>query len=120
MKRLFDKVYFSAELLSSEYIVSGVQNEVKFLISDTIGQTEIDTVSFRLRTVKTTDRTEATVTTILNWTDLDVTNEDRFNVQFTPTFVNASDIKVIADIKVTDLQGNVYYLTNSLFKLKVL
>lgn len=120
MKRLFDKVYFSAELLSSETILSGQQNLIKFLISDTIGMTEIDTVEFRLRNV---DRTDLTKNTIIPWTEFETTEyEDIYKIETTPVFtaITVTTDKTVADIKVTDTDGNVYILTNALFKLKVL
>lgn len=120
MKRLFDKIYFSAELLSSETIISGQQNLIKFLVSDAIGMTEISEVEFRLRTA---DRTDKTVATLINWTAFDETiYNDVYKIEITPTFTLSADttLKVIADIKVTDIDGNVFYLQNTSFKPKVL
>lgn len=120
MKRLFDKVYFSAELLSSETVISGKQNLIKFLISDTIGMTEIDTIEFRLRNV---DRTDITKAIIIDWTEFIITEyEDIYKIETTPTFtaITVTTDKTIADIKVTDTDGNVHILTNTTFKLKVL
>ena len=79
MKRLFDKIYFSAELLSSEVIISGEQNLIKFLISDAIANTEIKDIEFRLRTI---DRTEKTIAVIIDWTTFTKTgNEDIYEIE---------------------------------------
>lgn len=120
MKRLFDKIYFSAELLSSEVIISGEQNLIKFLISDAIAMTEIDKVEFRLRAV---DRTDVTKATIIDWETFVETNyEDIYTIEVTPTitYTLATTDKIIADIKITDKNNNVFYLTNNSFKTKVL
>jgi len=120
MKRLFDKVYFSAELLSSETILSGEQNLIKFLISDTIGMTEIDTIEFRLRNV---DRDNTTKQVIIEWTPfVETSYEDIYSIEITPVFTisTIATDKTIADIKITDIDGNVFYLVNTSFKPKVL
>lgn len=120
MKRLFDKIYFSAELLSSETILSGQQNLIKFLISDAIGMTEISNVEFRLRVV---DRTDVTKATLVDWTPFEETSyEDIYIIETTPTFTAITDTtaKTVADIKIEDINGNVFYLQNNNFKAKVL
>lgn len=120
MKRLFDKIYFSAELLSSETILSGQQNLIRFLISDAIANTEIKNIEFRLRTI---DRTEKTLATLIEWTAFTETiNEDIFEIEITPTFTAPTDTttKVIADIKIEDINGNIFYIQNNTFKIRVL
>lgn len=120
MKRLFDKIYFSAELLSSETILSGQQNLIRFLISDAIANTEIKNIEFRVRTV---DRTEKTLATLIEWTAFTETiNEDIFEIEITPTFTAPTDTttKVIADIKIEDINDNIFYIQNNTFKIKVL
>jgi hypothetical protein len=120
MKRLFDKIYFSAELLSSETILSGQQNIIRFLISDAIANTEIKNIEFRLRMV---DRTEKTLATLIEWTAFTETiNEDIFEIEITPTFTAPTDTttKVIADIKIIDIDDNTFYIQNNTFKIKVL
>lgn len=120
MKRLFDKIYFSAELLSSETILSGQQNLIRFLISDAIANTEIKNIEFRLRIV---DRTDKTLTTLINWiTFTETSSEDIFEIEITPTFTAPTDTttKVIADIKIIDIEDNIFYIQNNTFKIRVL
>ena len=120
MKRIFDKIYFSAELLSSETILSGQQNLIRFLISDAIANTEIKSIEFRLRTV---DRTDKTLTTLIDWIAfIGTNNEDIYEIETTPTFTAPTDTttKVTADIKITDIDDNIFYIQNNTFKIKVL
>ena len=119
MKRLFDKIYFSAELLSSEVIVSDQKNLIRFLISDTISSTEVSSAEFRIRVV---DRTDVTKATIISWTPFEETEPDIYEINSTPTFVKPTDttLRTIAEIKITDNDSNVFYLQVNSFNLKVL
>ena len=120
MKRLFDKVYFSSELLSDKVLVGGnTQNLLKFLIADTISATEVQSIELKIEAPS--EAREGEPTTIVDYTNLtqDLSNKDIYSEEITIT--SLEDYSTIQGIiKITDKDNNVYYNHYDSFSLKVL
>ena len=120
MKRLFDKVYFSSELLSDKVLVGGnTQNLLKFLIADTISATEV--LSIELKVEAPSDSREGEPTSIIDWTTLtqDSDNKDIYSVELIINSTEAYET-IQGVIKITDINNNVYYNHYDSFSIKVL
>jgi len=120
MKRLFDKVYFSSELLSDKVLVGGnTQNLLKFLIADTISATEV--LSIELKVEAPSDSRGGEPTIIIAWTTLtqDSDNKDIYSKEILVEATEDYDT-IQGVIKITDTKNNVYYNHYDSFSLKVL
>lgn len=109
MKRLFDKIYFSSELLSDKVLVGGdEQNLLKFLIADTISATEIKEVQLKLQVPSTVRGDSPEV--LLDWETFtqDTDNINIFEKEVILTFVE-EHTDITALIKITDIDDNIYY-----------
>lgn len=120
MKRLFDKIYFSSELLSDKVLVGGNnKNLLKFLIADTISATEIDQVELKLQ-APSTER-GGLPTLVLDW---EILTKDTDNINIFEKEITFTETESITDIegviKITDTKGNVFYNHYKPFELKVL
>ena len=116
MKRLFNKIHFTAELLSNNVIVAGKQNLLKLLISDVISATDISSAQFRISKIVGRDTTE-----VITWTtlDQDINNTEIFSIQLSPTFTEDSE-KNKLEILILDNDGNEYLIESSNVILEVL
>jgi len=120
MKRLFDKVYFSSELLSDKVLVGGsTQNLLKFLVADTISATEVQTIELKIQAPS--DARGEEPTTIVDWTTLiqDSENKDIYTENILIEATEDYDT-VQGVIKITDIDNNVYYNHYDSFAIKVL
>jgi len=120
MKRLFDKVYFSSELLSDKFLVGGsTQNLLKFLVADTISATEVSTVEIKIEAPS--EERGGDPVTLLDWTTLtqDSDNINIYEESVTLEFTEEYE-QVQALIKITDTNGNVYYNHYDSYETKVL
>lgn len=119
MKRLFDKVYFSSELLSDKILVGGnTQNLLKFLVADTISETAIQEVQVKF--IKDGEGREALPTNVTPYIVLtqDIDNEDIFTINYTISETVAST-GITAKLKIIDTNGNTHYNFINNFEIKV-
>jgi len=108
MKRLFDKIHFSSELLSDNILVGGnTQNLLKFLVADTISATDIQSVELKLTSPSSVR--DAPPTEVLAFTPLiqDNNNINIFQESITLTYTTAPT-SLQGIIRITDTNGNVY------------
>jgi len=120
MKRLFDKVYFSSELLSDKVLVGGsTQNLLKFLVADTISATEVQTIELKIQAPS--ESRGGLPTVIVDWTTLtrDSENKDIYTESILIEATEDYDI-IQGVIKITDIDSNVYYNHYDSFAIKVL
>lgn len=119
MKRLFDKVYFSSELLSDKILVGGnTQNLLKFLVADTISETQVQEVQVKFTQVG--EGREALPIEVIPYITLtqDTDNEDIFSIDYTVSETeNTKDIT--AKLKILDENGNTHYNFINNFEIKV-
>lgn len=101
---IFDKINFILNILSSNTVISGKQNLLKIFVADTIADTEIQTVEFRLLEK---DGRNASVT-IIDWTEMTAINTF-YSYEYTPTLTK--NIPILLQVKVTDANDNNYLLT---------
>lgn len=104
---IFDKINFILNILSSNTIISGEQNLLKIFVADTIANTNIQTVEFRL-----TEKDGRNLTNvILDWTELDQ-SETFFTYTFTP--ILDKPMQLLLSVKVTDYDDNNYLLSSNM------
>ena len=103
----FDKINFVLNVLSSEIVLSGNQNLMKLFIVDSIADTPISSVEYKLQI--NDGRNAATV--IKAWTALEQ-NENFFIDSYTPTFATKCNIELL--VRVTDNDSNIYLLSHNL------
>lgn len=104
---IFDKINFILNILSSNTIISGQQNLLKIFVADTIADTDIDTVQFRI--LEKDGRNTSVV--IIDWTEM--TPQTTFYTnEFTPTYTKTTQL--LLQVKVTDIDGNNYLLTSNM------
>lgn len=117
--KIFNKINFIAELLSDTIILSDSQNLVSFIVTDNIRNTEIDKVEFRLLPKPQSSRDTTPPTPIQDWIEMTNVGSNEYNLTFTPTFVESNDTGVF-ELRITDIDSNVNYLSKSTISLKVL
>lgn len=103
----FDKINFVLNVLSSDTIIANEQNLIKLFVVDSIAETEISNVSFRL--LERDGRN--TSNTIVDWTELTL-NKTFYELTYTPTF--SKNTKLLLQVKVLDLDSSVYLLESNL------
>ena len=103
----FDKINFVLNVLSSEVVLSGKQNLIKLFIVDSIADTQISEVEYKLQI------NEGRTATILvkDWTTLEQLG-DFFTDTYIPTFANKSNIELL--IRITDTDSNIYAMSHNL------
>lgn len=94
-------------ILSSNILLSNQQNLVKLFIADTIGNTSIQTVEFRI--VEKDGRN--TSTEIIGWTEMNQ-SDTFYSYSFTPTFTK--NTQLLLQVKVTDYDDDNYLLSSNL------
>ena len=104
---IFDKINFTLNILSSNTILASKQNLLKLYVADTISDTNIETVEYRI--VAPDGRNTSNV--IVNWTEM-TQNDTFYTHEFTPTFTTPLNLQL--SVKVTDYAGNNYILTENL------
>ena len=104
---IFDKINFILNILSSNTILANKQNLLKLFVADTISDTNIQTVEFRL--VETDGRNTSNV--IVNWTEM-AQNDTFYTYNFTPVFTKP--LNMLLSVKVTDFEDNNYILSANL------
>ena len=104
---IFDKINFILNILSSNIIISGKQNLLKIFVADTIADTEIQKVEFRL--LEKDGRNTSVI--IIDWTEMTAINTF-YSHEFTPTLTKNSPI--LLQVKVTDTEDNNYLLTSNM------
>lgn len=119
MKRLFDKVYFSSELLSEKVLVGESQNLIKFLVADTISATEVSTVELKIEAPSTSRGGDPVV--LIDWESLtqDTDNKDVYYIEMDILSTESYDT-VQGLLRITDTNGNTYSNTYNSFSIKVL
>ena len=119
MKRLFDKVYFSSELLSDKILVGGnTQNLLKFLVADTISETLVQEVQVKFVQIGEGRETVSTDITPYIALTQDTDNEDIFSINYLlaqPTELSG----ITAKLKILDENGNTHYNFINNFEIKV-
>lgn len=101
---IFDKINFILNILSSNTLISGKQNLLKIFVADTISDTNIQTVEFRLQEKDGRN----TSTAIIDWTEMEQ-KDTFFTYSFTPAFSKSTP--VLLTIKITDYSDNNYIIT---------
>lgn len=113
-KKILDKINFIAELLTDDTIIADEQNLMKLLVQDTIANTSVSSVEFRVIVGNRSGET-----TVIDWVNVPVTSQsDIFEVQYTPNFTDES--KAELEVKITDTDSNIYLVQNPNINLKVL
>ncbi len=103
----FDKINFVLNVLSSEVVLKGKQNLIKLFIVDSIADTQISEVEYKLQI--NDGRTATTI--VKDWTALEQLG-DFFTDTYIPTFANKSNIELL--IRITDTDGNIYAMSHNL------
>lgn len=103
----FDKINFVLNVLSSEVVLKGKQNLIKLFIVDSIADTQISEVEYKLQI--NDGRNAATI--IQDWAALEQLG-DFFTDTYTPTFINKSNIELL--VRITDTEGNIYAMSHNL------
>ncbi len=103
----FDKINFVLNVLSSEVVLKGKQNLIKLFIVDSIADTQISEVEYKLQI--NDGRNAATI--IQDWATLEQLG-DFFTDTYTPTFTNKSTIELL--VRITDTDGNIYAMSHNL------
>ena len=103
----FDKINFVLNVLSSEVVLKGKQNLIKLFIVDSIADTQISEVEYKLQI------NEGRTATILvkDWATLEQLG-DFFTDTYIPTFTNKSTIELL--VRITDTDGNIYAMSHNL------
>lgn len=105
----FDKINFVLNVLSSSTVLAEQQNLMKLFVVDSIGDTEIQTVEFRLQ--QKDGRNAAT--TIVEWTELTATGTF-YEATYSPEFTATTSLTLGLQVKITDALGNSFLLEDSL------
>lgn len=103
----FDKINFVLNVLSSEVVLKGKQNLIKLFIVDSIADTQISEVEYKLQI--NDGRNAATI--IQDWATLEQLG-DFFTDTYTPTFQTKSNIELL--VRITDTDGNIYAMSHNL------
>ena len=103
----FDKINFVLNVLSSEVVLKGKQNLIKLFIVDSIADTQISEVEYKLQINE--GRNAATI--VQDWTVLEQLG-DFFTDTYTPTFQTKSNIELL--VRITDTDGNIYAMSHNL------
>lgn len=103
----FDKINFVLDVLSSETILSGVQNYIKLFIKDSIGDTEILQVEYKISMKDGRNTSDI----IVDWTTL-LSSSTFYETSFTPTLIKNSQLELA--IRITDINNNLYFLSDNL------
>lgn len=103
----FDKINFVLNVLSSEVVLKGKQNLIKLFIVDSIADTQISEVEYKLQI---NDGRTATIL-VKDWATLEQLG-DFFTDTYIPTFANKSNIELL--IRITDTDGNIYAMSHNL------
>jgi len=103
----FDKINFVLNVLSSEVVLKGKQNLIKLFIVDSIADTQISEVEYKLQI--NDGRNAATI--IQDWATLEQFG-DFFTDTYIPTFTNKSTIELL--VRITDTDGNIYAMSHNL------
>ena len=103
----FDKINFVLNVLSSEVVLKGKQNLIKLFIVDSIADTQISEVEYKLQI--NDGRTATTI--VKDWATLEQLG-DFFTDAYIPTFANKSTIELL--IRITDTDGNIYAMSHNL------
>ena len=103
----FDKINFVLNVLSSEVVLSGKQNLIKLFIVDSIADTQISEVEYKLQI---NDGRTATIL-VKDWATLEQLG-DFFTDTYIPTFTNKSNIELL--IRITDTDSNIYAMSHNL------
>ena len=103
----FDKINFVLNVLSSEVVLKGKQNLIKLFIVDSIADTQISEVEYKLQI--NDGRTATTI--VKDWATLEQLG-DFFTDTYIPTFTNKSTIELL--VRITDTDGNIYAMSHNL------
>lgn len=103
----FDKINFVLNVLSSEVVLKGKQNLIKLFIVDSIADTQISEVEYKLQI--NDGRTNTTI--VKDWATLEQLG-DFFTDTYIPTFANKSNIELL--VRITDTDGNIYAMSHNL------
>ena len=103
----FDKINFVLNVLSSEVVLKGKQNLIKLFIVDSIADTQISEVEYKLQI---NDGRTATIL-VKDWATLEQLG-DFFTDIYIPTFTNKSTIELL--VRITDTDGNIYAMSHNL------
>ena len=103
----FDKINFVLNVLSSEVVLKGKQNLIKLFIVDSIADTQISEVEYKLQI--NDGRTNTTI--VKDWATLEQLG-DFFTDTYIPTFANKSNIELL--IRITDTDDNIYAMSHNL------
>lgn len=103
----FDKINFVLNVLSSEVVLKGKQNLIKLFIVDSIADTQISEVEYKLQI--NDGRTATTI--VKDWATLEQLG-DFFTDTYIPTFANKSNIELL--VRITDTDGNIYAMSHNL------
>ena len=103
----FDKINFVLNVLSSEVVLKGKQNLIKLFIVDSIADTQISEVEYKLQI--NDGRNAATI--VQDWAALEQLG-DFFTDTYIPTFANKSNIELL--VRITDTDGNIYAMSHNL------
>ena len=103
----FDKINFVLNVLSSEVVLKGKQNLIKLFIVDSIADTQISEVEYKLQI---NDGRTATIL-VKDWAALEQLG-DFFTDTYVPTFANKSNIELL--VRITDTDGNIYAMSHNL------
>ena len=103
----FDKINFVLNVLSSEVVLKGKQNLIKLFIVDSIADTQISEVEYKLQI--NDGRTATTV--IKDWATLEQLG-DFFTDTYIPTVANKSTIELL--VRITDTDDNIYAMSHNL------
>lgn len=104
---IFDKINFIISLLSSSTVVSGQQNLLKLFVADTIGNTNINKVEYRI----TSQIGRESATIIIDWEEM-AQDDTFYTSNFTPTFTGTPQL--LLSVRITDYIGNTYLLSATL------
>ena len=103
----FDKINFVLNILSSETVLSGNQNLIKLFVMDSIADTIISSVEYKLQI---NEGRNASII-IQDWVQLSKEGEF-YQDSYTPTFTANHPIQLL--VKITDTDSNIYILTGNL------
>ena len=103
----FDKINFVLNVLSSEVVLKGKQNLIKLFIVDSIADTQISEVEYKLQI--NDGRTATTI--VKDWATLEQLG-DFFTDTYIPTFTNKSNIELL--VRITDTDSNIYAMSHNL------
>ena len=103
----FDKINFVLNVLSSEVVLKGKQNLIKLFIVDSIADTQISEVEYKLQI--NDGRTNTTI--VKDWAALEQLG-DFFTDTYIPTFANKSNIELL--VRITDTDDNIYAMSHNL------